>query len=207
MQDKQNRASCVAGPPSVQAPRLTPRRPPPARTPLASTTTSSGSSRTWSSPSRPPARCLYTRAPIFGGRSRRPGACRSDLGRRCPLEQICAAGIPPTDTRLFRRSAVPASSLYLQRFAKTHPELLRAPSKPQSPNEPTIIPPVSIDPSAMVDPSAKIGPNVSLGACQVARGPHARKFPTNCDCTCRRIPAPQDPMSKSALASASKTAC
>jgi hypothetical protein len=58
---------------------------------------------------------------------------------------------------------VPASALYLQRFAKTHPNLLTPPSKPQSANEPTILSPVYIDPSAEVDPSAKIGPNVSLG--------------------------------------------
>jgi len=70
-------------------------------------------------------------------------------------------------------SAVSASALYLKQFAKTNPSLLTAPTKPQSPNEPTIIAPVYIDPSAVVDCSAKIGPNVSLGP-HVHVGPGVR---------------------------------
>jgi mannose-1-phosphate guanylyltransferase len=57
-------------------------------------------------------------------------------------------------------SAVPASALYLNHFAKSNPKLLTPPSKDGGP---IIIAPVYIDPSAEVDSSAKIGPNVSLG--------------------------------------------
>ncbi|KAK8854716.1 hypothetical protein IAR55_003455 [Kwoniella newhampshirensis] len=53
-------------------------------------------------------------------------------------------------------SAVTATSLYLSRFLKTHPELLTNPSS-------AILAPVYIDPTATIHPTAKIGPNVAIG--------------------------------------------
>jgi mannose-1-phosphate guanylyltransferase len=53
-------------------------------------------------------------------------------------------------------SAVTASSLYLNRFAKNAPELLAKPSA-------SIISPSYVDPTAVIDPTAKIGPNVAIG--------------------------------------------
>ncbi|KAL7422544.1 hypothetical protein Q5752_003192 [Cryptotrichosporon argae] len=63
-------------------------------------------------------------------------------------------------------SAVTASSLYLARFQKTHPDLLIKPSA-------QILPPVYIDPSASISSSAKIGPNVAIGP-HVVVGPGVR---------------------------------
>ncbi|WOO77016.1 Mannose-1-phosphate guanyltransferase alpha [Vanrija pseudolonga] len=52
-------------------------------------------------------------------------------------------------------SAVTANSLYLQRFEKTHPDLLT--------KGPNITAPVYVHPTATIDPSAKVGPNVAIG--------------------------------------------
>jgi mannose-1-phosphate guanylyltransferase len=52
-------------------------------------------------------------------------------------------------------SAVTASSLYLNQYKKTHPELLA--------KGPNLLGPVYVDPSAEIDPTAKVGPNVAIG--------------------------------------------
>ena len=59
-----------------------------------------------------------------------------------------------------------ASSLYLNRFLKTRPDLLAQSSS-------SIISPSYIDPSATIDPTAKIGPNVAIGP-GVVIGPGVR---------------------------------
>jgi mannose-1-phosphate guanylyltransferase len=53
-------------------------------------------------------------------------------------------------------SAVPASSLYLQKALQSQSEELAKPSA-------NVLPPVYIHPTAQVDPTAKLGPNVSIG--------------------------------------------
>jgi mannose-1-phosphate guanylyltransferase len=60
------------------------------------------------------------------------------------------------DDRTDLSSAVSASSLYLARFQRTHPDLLAKPSA-------TVLAPSYIDPTATIDLTAKIGPNVAIG--------------------------------------------
>lgn len=95
-----------------------------------------GSNKMSSFPSRPHAKCTSTRTKTSG--------VRSSLLRELPVYRANTS------------SAVSASSLYLSRFQKTHPDLLAKPSV-------NIIAPTYIDTTATIDPTAKIGPNVAIG--------------------------------------------